>query len=473
MNKTTLLILLFLSFSNGAFSTDENPISLNSTQAISIPKLKYYSSRLFFQKETNSLVKKKRILLRLHSINKNLKEMAKIEALSQDDPYLNPERFTKSKLWRFFNYARLRVEKKKKPRHPSKVIRSFSFEKYLILDKNPKFSNVSGINVKLALNKTNQINLNQTELETDVKSNKYSLLEDLSTYSGAVTPGDFSGALNILEPRRPKNLILVILGVGSDELYYEAFRHTHYPFISQIKMFGKKFEMDTGIIFPHPYLRKFKLIGPIGWSYRFAWADFAFGFRPKRINTKQWMYSVESILMLINFLVEVEKYDPKRIFIYGYSQGGAMALSVTLRSKYVLGGMISTASYLAERIMKELFSMEPKITEEGLKIPMLLSHCNPDLFFPFRSSRKDVRYLREVLKANVKYSLMLSEGHSCLTKYSMVYIDWIYHLLSNTKSNEYKPKDFSYKLLDVSADFDEYYNKGLSFNKRLEDKDMD
>ncbi|OII71249.1 carboxylesterase [Cryptosporidium ubiquitum] len=466
-----LIAFLFIAIIQVVYSKNSTQIQEKNVTHIT-PKLNYFSPLIFFNKELNSLIKKQRILRRLRSINKNLKERAKKEAFNYEDPYLNPERFTKSKLWRFFNYFKLQRKKRKQPRHPGRIINSFTFEKYLIFNHSDSVNANITNNTTLETNTTyyNNTNLNiqknQTEELDDSKSTKCHSLNHISLCSNSATPGDYSGIPEILSPRRPKNIIIALVGVCSDELYYEAFKYTYYPFVSQLKMYGDQFRKDTGIIFPHPYLRKFKPIGSIKWSYRFAWADFSFGFRFKRVNLNQWMYSVDSILMLIDYLVQVEKYDPKRIFIYGYSQGGAMALSVTLRSKYILGGMISTASFLPERNMKKLQSMEPKITKEGLKTPMLLSYCNPDFIFPFRSGKKDVKYLKEVLKANVKYSLMLGEGHSCMTRYSMVYIDWIHNSILNYENNNSKPEKFTYALLDIYNNFQDYYNFGLSEEKK-------
>ncbi|KAJ1611020.1 hypothetical protein OJ253_1000 [Cryptosporidium canis] len=459
-------IIYFLYLSIQVVYSSNFTIIQEKNETIFTPKLSFFSPLIFFNKELNSLIKVERTLKRIKSINRNLKERAKREAFKFEDPYLNPERFTKSKLWRFFNYFRLKREKKNKPRHPGRIIDSFSFEEYLILNYHPNSSYlINGtMTNNILLNITSESNTEKNEPE-EVEDSKSKCADNFSLYSYGATPGDFSGVPEMFCPRRPKNIIIALLGVSSDEVYYEAFKYTYYPFHSQLKMYGQKFRSDTGIIFPHPYLRKFKPISSIKWLYRFAWADFAFGFRIKKVNLNQWMYSVDSILQLIDYLVQVEHYDPKRIFIYGYSQGGGMALSVTLRSKYILGGMISTAGFLPERSMKKLQLMEPKMTKEGLKTPMLLSYCNPDSIFPFRSAKKDIKYLKQVLKANVKYSLMLGEGHTCMTRYSMVYIDWIYSILSKYDDGAYKPKDFSYKLLDIYSDFDQYYKYGITDTK--------
>ncbi|TRY51502.1 Phospholipase/carboxylesterase/thioesterase [Cryptosporidium tyzzeri] len=467
-----LITFLFIIIIKVVYSKNST-IYIEKNDTHNIPSLTYYSPLIFFSKDQNSLIHLERTLKRLKLINKNLKEKAKSEALNYEDPYLNPERFTKSKIWRFFNYFKLKRKKKKKPRHPGKIAKTFSFEEYLILNyhQNLNFTNQTDITT-LKANETYYYGINQTIQDNETTefnsctSTKCHSLDNFDLYSNSVTPGDYSSILEIFRPRRPKNIIITLLGVSSDQIYLEAFKYTYYPFISQMKMYGEQFRKDTGIIFVHPFLRKFKPIGSIKWVYRYAWADFAFGIRLKQVNLKQWMYSVESVIMLINYLIEVEKYDPKRIFIYGYSQGGALSLSVTLRTKYVLGGLVSTASFLAERAMKRLISMDPLITNEGLKTPILLTYCNPDFVFPFRSAKKDIKYLLNNFKANIKNTLMLGEGHSCLTKYSMVYIDWIYSVLSNYKDSNYKPKEFSYKLLDINNDFQEFYNFGSIEEKK-------
>ncbi|KAH8742105.1 carboxylesterase [Cryptosporidium ryanae] len=434
-------------------TADSNIIKGGNETAFNIPKLEFYPPMLFFDIDTKKLLKNKRILRRLRKINKNLKMRARDQAFKMNDPYLNVERFTKSVIWRFFNFLRLKLRKRKRKRFQAEEINTFSFEKYLILDKNSSLPNASFRLDKSIMEITGLIKKDRSSSVLDnyndnIDSLRNNMLADVDH------PGDYSGIPLLHKPRRPKNLIIAIVGVCSDELYYEAFKYTFYPFLSQIKMYGEEFEKDTGIIFPHPYLRKFKPVGPAFWSYRYSWADFAFGFKARKVNLDQWMYSVESILKLINYLVEHDKYNPKRIFIYGYSQGGAMALSVALRTKYVLGGVVSTAGFLPERSSSKLLKMRPGITEQGLKTPILLSHCNPDLFFPYRTSRKDVKYLKEKIKANVDYSLMLGEGHSCLVKYYMVYVDWIYSILSNYKNSTYKSKKFSYTLLDAENEND-------------------
>lgn len=84
---------------------------------------------------------------------------------------------------------------------------------------------------------------------------------------------------------------------------------------------------------------------------------------------------------LVNSLIEREIQNgipEERIVLAGFSQGGAMALHVAVRSKYNLAGIIALSCYLP---IREKFENELK----NISIPIFQAHGRFDMVVPYYS----------------------------------------------------------------------------------------
>ncbi|KAL7066457.1 phospholipase/carboxylesterase family protein [Cryptosporidium serpentis] len=428
------LALFFLSIFKAVFSRNINNSTITKDE---VHKLILINTTSFFNSNTGQLHKYNRLIFRMFDINRKLKKILKEEALISKDFFTIKN--NKHPICRFKCTSKKKVENIPEP-YP---IRVFCFKDYPLLSRNPEFQKFDQNKFKLNINKNKTLEYNINE-----DTNK-----DIENIDGNLTvtyKNSNSFLMGLITHRRPKYIILALLGVSSDKMYYEAFKYVYDPFISNMRIYGRNFANNVAILFPHEYIRKFKILGLLKNIYRFAWADLSHNLRLISLNSAQWIYSVKAILNLIYFLIEKENYDPKNIFLYGYSQGAALTLSTVIRSKYKLGGCIATGGMLVERTSAKIRNSSLGINKEGLSTNILIAHCNPDMIFPFRNAKKDFNYLKNIMKANVENFIVLGCGHSCMTKYSMVYIDWFYSIISSYKDNNYKERPFNYKFLDLN-----------------------
>ena len=105
------------------------------------------------------------------------------------------------------------------------------------------------------------------------------------------------------------------------------------------------------------------------------------------------------------YLVESRHFDPKDIFVYGHSLGGAVA--VDLASRHECGGLIVESSFtsvrdLARRIYRlPLMEYVPKSRFDSLakmarvRAPLLIIHGTDDRVIPFEMGRKLYEAARE------------------------------------------------------------------------------
>jgi uncharacterized protein len=99
-----------------------------------------------------------------------------------------------------------------------------------------------------------------------------------------------------------------------------------------------------------------------------------------------------------SYLTEGRHFDPQKIFIYGHSLGGAVA--VNLASSHECGGLIVESSFtsvpemarhiyrfpMAERIPKSRFDSLGTIAR--VKVPVLIIHGTRDQVIPFEMGRR-------------------------------------------------------------------------------------
>lgn len=126
-------------------------------------------------------------------------------------------------------------------------------------------------------------------------------------------------------------------------------------------------------IFPHAPVRAVTINNGVRMR---AWYDiksFDFNQRADETGVRESMVQVEALIAREN-----ERGIPSsRIFLVGFSQGGAIALAAGLRSKTALAGIVALSTYLP---MADATADE--MTEAGKNIPVFFAHGSSDPVIP-------------------------------------------------------------------------------------------
>ncbi len=174
----------------------------------------------------------------------------------------------------------------------------------------------------------------------------------------------------IIEPQNKADSAVIWLhGLGADG-------HDFEPVVSELKTTNVRF------IFPHAPIQPVTLNNGI--SMR-AWFDiFALS-----LNTKEDEVGIRSSQNKIEAIIEeqIQQGIPAaRIFLVGFSQGGAMAMHTGLRYPQPLAGIIVLSAYLPlrEKLLTEM-------NEAQLQTPIFMAHGLYDTVLPYlfgEASRK-------------------------------------------------------------------------------------
>ena len=108
---------------------------------------------------------------------------------------------------------------------------------------------------------------------------------------------------------------------------------------------------------------------------------------------------------------EIKKGVPSdRIFVMGFSQGGALALTIYMRSPYKLAGLIAVSTWLP------LVSIYPaELSKATAKTPILFMNGVKDEAVPIKMARKSVKVLRK-LKRKVFFVTYPNQAHIIFDK---------------------------------------------------------
>jgi len=126
-------------------------------------------------------------------------------------------------------------------------------------------------------------------------------------------------------------------------------------------------------VFPHAPVRAVTINNGVRMR---AWYDiksFDFNQRADETGVRESMQQVEALIAREN-----ERGIPaSRIFLVGFSQGGAIALATGLRRESGLAGVVALSTYLP---MAD--TMAHEITSAGKKTPLFFAHGNGDPVIP-------------------------------------------------------------------------------------------
>lgn len=170
--------------------------------------------------------------------------------------------------------------------------------------------------------------------------------------------------------KHPRYCIVWLHGLGADG-------HDFVPVVDEMEL-----PAAVRFIFPHAPQRPVTLNG--GFVMR-AWYDIAaqdIGARQDAAGIRDSQAAIEALIAR-----EVERgIPPQRIYLAGFSQGGAIALHTALRQEIPLGGVMALSTYLplADTVPAE-------VRTGALRTPIFMAHGIGDTVVPYalgKSSRE-------------------------------------------------------------------------------------
>ncbi|MEQ1556724.1 MAG: dienelactone hydrolase family protein [Gallionella sp.] len=172
--------------------------------------------------------------------------------------------------------------------------------------------------------------------------------------------------------KNPRYAIIWLHGLGADG-------HDFVPMVDELKL-----PVAVRYIFPHA--NKIPVTVNGGYVMR-AWYDIS----SNRIASEQDELGIRRAALQINALIEKQiasGIPAKRIFLAGFSQGGAIALHVGLRSPSVLAGVLVLSSYLP--LHK---NAEQEITAAAKSCEIFMAHGKHDQVVPYALGETSVARL--------------------------------------------------------------------------------
>jgi len=177
---------------------------------------------------------------------------------------------------------------------------------------------------------------------------------------------------------RPYFSLLWLHGLGADGHDFEGF----------VEALSGVTTKDLRFVFPHAPLRPVSLDGGV---VRPAWFDL-FG---TLTNDPQDEVGIERAAAAITELIEAEGrhgVPAQRVFLGGFSQGGALALYTALTGRFALAGAAGLSTYLplAQRFAQKAFPRIHRTT------PIFLAHGTEDPLIPYEFALKTRAHLTDI-----------------------------------------------------------------------------
>lgn len=103
-----------------------------------------------------------------------------------------------------------------------------------------------------------------------------------------------------------------------------------------------------------------------------AWYDILSASPRRTINTHQYQQAIHAIQDLVKQQIN-NGLESKRVFIAGFSQGGAVAYQAACGFTESLAGVISLSTYIADTL---------KVAPENQQLPVFIGHGSQDMVVP-------------------------------------------------------------------------------------------
>ncbi len=191
---------------------------------------------------------------------------------------------------------------------------------------------------------------------------------------------------------KPDYCIIWLHGLGADG-------HDFVPVVPEL---GLPASPGVRFIFPHAPQQPVTING--GYVMR-AWYDVL----GMDLTAQQDQAGIENSARLIEQVIDDqigEGFSEKKIILAGFSQGGAMALHIGLRSRYTLGGIMALSTYLP--LANEL----PLQQANSNAPPIFMAHGQFDPVVPIHSG-KTSKTLMEGLGYNILWKEYPMEHSVC------------------------------------------------------------
>ena len=165
--------------------------------------------------------------------------------------------------------------------------------------------------------------------------------------------------------RNPTASVIWLHGLGADG----------YDFVPVVKELGIPDALSLRFVFPHAPLQPVTINN--GMVMR-AWYDVSYDGLERRTDDAGVLQSVTAVEALVAHEM-ARGIPPRRIVLAGFSQGGAVALTLGTRFGKRLGGILALSTYLP---MPE--ELAEAASPENRDIPIFMAHGNQDNVIPIR-----------------------------------------------------------------------------------------
>ncbi|GGO86854.1 phospholipase/carboxylesterase [Marinobacterium nitratireducens] len=158
-------------------------------------------------------------------------------------------------------------------------------------------------------------------------------------------------------------------------------------FVPAVPLLELPGSLPVRFLFPNAPVRPVTVNG--GWPMP-AWYDILEMNIERRIDEASLDESAQQIGALIE--QELERGIPaERIFLFGFSQGGAVAYHTALRYPSALGGVVALSTYLASAAR-----MPQELHPSNAGLPMLVCHGSADDVVPITLGRRAIAELQRL-----------------------------------------------------------------------------
>ncbi len=120
----------------------------------------------------------------------------------------------------------------------------------------------------------------------------------------------------------------------------------------------------------------------------YSWFNIEFTPKGNFIDTEQAENSRLALLSFLDQLGKQEVYDPKQVYLMGFSQGAIMSLSVALSTPEICAGVVAMSGRLLDSISDKLANLEALN-----KLHFLVVHGRSDQVLPIECGREIKTYL--------------------------------------------------------------------------------